>query len=114
MSDTKTEYGWNPSLGISLYDKIWLDMQHAMVNKDNAVRDTMRLIKSEKTVLEFKNEATSDYLELLHRYLPKMVAPKEIEQWIRDNVYFSAFKSPMQAMVMMPIPLYRAPCPDFE
>ncbi len=139
MSDIKTEYGWNPSLGISLYDKIRQDMKHAMVKKDNAVRDTMRLImgsfpsltvaitlesgkkttrvkkpeeitdedlmdiirqfiKSEKTVLEYKNETTSDYLELLHQYLPRMATSEEIEQWIRDNVDFSAFKSPMQAM----------------
>lgn len=139
MSDIKNEYGWDPSMGISLYDKIRQDMKHAMVHKDNAVRDTMRLImgsfpsltvaitlengkkttrvkkpeeitdedlmdiirqfiKSEKTVLEYKKESTSDYLELLHRYLPKMATVEEIEQWIKDNVDFSAFKSPMQAM----------------
>ena len=139
MSDIKSEYGWDPSLGISLYDKIRQDMKQAMVKKDNAVRDTMRLImgsfpsltvaitlesgkkttrvkkpeeitdedlmdiirqfiKSEKTVLEYKNETTSDYLNLLHCYLPKMATQEEIEQWIKDTVDFSAFKSPMQAM----------------
>jgi len=139
MSDMKSEYGWDPSLGISLYDKIRQDMKQAMVKKDNAVRDTMRLImgafpgltvaitlesgkkttrvkkpeeitdedlmdiirqfiKSEKTMLEFKKETTSDYLELLHRYLPKSATPEEIEQWIRDNIDFSTFKSPMQAV----------------
>ncbi len=127
MSDIKTEYGWNASMGISLYDKIRQDMKKAMIKKDTAVRDTMRLImgafpsltvsitlesgkkttrvkkpeeitdddllniirkfvKSEKTVLELKKETTSDYLELLNRYLPKMATSKEIEQWIRDNV----------------------------
>ena len=110
MPDIKTEYGWDVSLGISLYDKIRQDMKHAMIHKDNAVRDTMRLImgafpsltvaiilesgkkttrvkkpeeitdedlldiirqfiKSEKTVLEYKKETTSDYLELLHQYI---------------------------------------------
>ena len=44
MSDMKTEYGWNPQLGVSLYDKIRQDMKLAMVKKDIAVRDTMRLI----------------------------------------------------------------------
>lgn len=139
MSDIKTEYGWDASMGISLYDKIRQDMKTAMVKKDTAVRDTMRLImgafpsltvsitlesgkkttrvkkpeeitdddllniirkfvKSEKTVLELKKETTSDYLELLNLYLPKMATSEEIEQWIRDNVDLSGFKSPMQAM----------------
>lgn len=139
MSDMKNEYGWDASMGISLYDKVRQDMKKAMLKKDKAVRDTMRLImgafpsltvaitlesgkkttrvktpeeitdddliniihkfvKSEKTVLELKKETTSDYLELLSIYLPKMATSKEIEQWIRDNVDLSKFKSPMQAM----------------
>lgn len=139
MSDIKNEYGWDASMGISLHDKIRQDMKRAMVNKDTAVRDTMRLImgafpsltvsmtlesgkkttrvkkpeeitdddlldiirkfiKSEKTVLELKKEATSDYLELLNLYLPRMATAEEISQWVRDNVDLTAFKSPMQAM----------------
>lgn len=139
MSDIINPYGWDASMGISLYDKIRQDMKNAMINKDTAVRDTMRLImgsfpsltvsitlesgkktsrvkkpeeitdddliniirkfvKSEKTVLEFKKETTSDYLELLNLYLPGMATSDEIEQWIRDNVDLSRFNSPMQAM----------------
>jgi len=139
MPETENQYGWDASMGTSLYDKIRQDMKSAMMNKDTAVRDTMRLIigafpnltvnitlesgkkttrvkapeeitdddilnilrkfaKSEKTVLEHKNETTSDYLALLNQYLPKMATPEEIEQWIKDNVDFSGFKSPMQAM----------------
>jgi len=139
MSDIKNEYGWDSSMGISLYDKIRQDMKSAMIKKDTAVRDTMRLImgafpsltvsitlesgkkttrvkkpeeitdddllniirkfvKSEKTVLELKKEDTSNYLELLNLYLPRMATSEEIEQWIRDNVDLSEFKSPMQAM----------------
>jgi len=139
MSDIKHEYGWDASMGISLYDKIRQDMKRAMLKKDTAVRDVMRLImgafpgltvaitlesgkkttrvkkseeitdedilniirkfaKSEKTVLELKKESTSDYLELLNRYLPKMATSGEIERWIRDNVDLSQFNSPMQAM----------------
>ncbi|MFH2092752.1 MAG: GatB/YqeY domain-containing protein [Pseudomonadota bacterium] len=139
MSDIKNEYGWNASMGISLHDKIRQDMKKAMLNKDNAVRDTMRLImgefcsltvdmtlesgkktfrvktpeeitdddlldiirkfvKSEKTVLEFKKQTTSDYLELLNQYLPQMATAEQIEQWVQDNVDLSGFKSPMQAM----------------
>ena len=139
MPGIKNEYGWDQAIGISLYDKIRQDMKKAMIKKDNAVRDTMRLImgafpsltipitlesgkkttrvkkpeeitnddllniirtfvKSEKTVLEFKKETTSDYLELLNLYLPKMVTSEQIEQWTRDNVDLSQFKSPMHAM----------------
>lgn len=139
MSGIRTEYGWDQAMGISLYDKIRQDMKTAMVKKDTAVRDTMRLImgsfpsltvaitlasgkkttrvkkpaeitdddlldiirtfiKSEKTVLEFKKQTTSDYLELLTRYLPQMASPEQIEQWTRDNVDLSSLKSPLQAM----------------
>jgi uncharacterized protein YqeY len=139
MPEIKNEYGWDASMGIPLYDKIRQDMKHAMIKKNTAVRDTMRLImgafpsltvpitlesgkkttrvkkpeeitdddllniirkfvKSEKTVLEFKKESTSDYLELLTLYLPGMATSEEIEQWIRDNVDLSGFNSPMQAM----------------
>ena len=139
MTDITDKYGWDSSMKASLYDKIRQDMKSAMIKKDTAVRDTMRLImgvfpsltvsitlesekktsrvkkpeeitdddllniirkfvKSEKTVLELKKEPTSDYLELLNLYLPKMATPEDIEAWILDNVNFSEFKSPMQAM----------------
>ena len=139
MTDITDKYGWNTSIEISLYDKIRQDMKSAMIKKDTAVRDTMRLVmgafpsltvsitlesgkktsrvkkpeeitdddlmniirkfvKSEKTVLELKKEATSNYLELLNLYLPKMATSEDIEAWILANVDFSEFKSPMQAM----------------
>ncbi len=139
MTDMSNKYGWDTSMEISLHDKIRQDMKLAMISKDNAVRDTMRLIigsfpsltvditlesgkkttraktpeeitdddllniirkfvKSEKTVLELKKETTSDYLELLNTYLPKMASSEEIKQWIQNNVDLSEFKSPMQAM----------------
>lgn len=44
MPDIKNKYGWDASMEISLYDKVRLDMKTAMVKKDTAVRDTMRLI----------------------------------------------------------------------
>lgn len=139
MSELKTIYGWDTSMGISLHDKIRKDMKTAMVEKNNLVRNTMRLIigefpsltvpitletgkkttrvkkpeeitdddildilrklvKSEKIVLELKKQASSDYLELLNQYLPKMATPEEIEQWVRQNVDLSKFKNPVQAM----------------
>ncbi len=139
MSEISKEYGWDASMEIPLYDKIRRDMKSAMIKKDTAVRDTMRLImgsfpsltmsitlesgkkttrvktpeeiinedilniirkfvKSEKTVLEIKKETTSDYLELLNLYLPRMATSQEIERWVRENVDLSQFKSPVQAM----------------
>ena len=139
MAEKTTQYGWDASMGIPLYDKIRQDMKTSMITKDTQVRDTMRLImgafpeitvpimlesgkksnrakkpeeitdevihniirkfiKSEKTVLELKKETSSDYLELLKSYLPKMATAEEIEVWIKRNVDFSNFKSPMQAM----------------
>jgi len=56
------------------------------------------LVKSEQTVLEAKKEATSQYLEILQLYLPKMVSREEIAAWIRENIDFSQFKNKMQAM----------------
>ncbi|MGD9826533.1 GatB/YqeY domain-containing protein [Desulfobacter sp.] len=139
MAENTAQYGWDASLGISLYDKIRQDMKTSMLKKDTGVRDTMRLImgafpeitvpitlgsgkkstraktpeeitdedihniirkfvKSEKTVLEIKKETSSDYLELLESYLPKMAATEAIEAWIKTNIDFSAIKSPTQAM----------------
>ncbi len=56
------------------------------------------LVKSEQTVLEIKKEATSEYLEILQLYLPKMVSREEIEAWVKENIDFSQFKNKMQAM----------------
>ena len=57
-----------------------------------------KFVKSEKTVLELKKETTSDYLELLNFYLPRMATSPEIELWVRDNVDLTRFDSPIQAM----------------
>ena len=56
------------------------------------------LVKSEKTMLELQNKESSPYLELLGSYLPRMATREEVEVWISENIDFSQFKSPMQAM----------------
>lgn len=56
------------------------------------------LVKSEKTVLELTKKVTSEYLEILQAYLPKMAERGDIEAWIKANIDLSQFKSPMQAM----------------
>ncbi|MBW2410785.1 MAG: GatB/YqeY domain-containing protein [Deltaproteobacteria bacterium] len=132
-------YGWDQEMPLSLLEKIREDLKTSLRNKDNAVKDALRLImaefpkltvaitlesgkkttrlkkpeeisdddiigivrglvKSEKTVLEAKQEETSEYLQILQTYLPKMASREEITDWIEQNIDFSQFKNKMQAM----------------
>jgi uncharacterized protein YqeY len=68
------------------------------ITNDDIIGIINGLVKSEQTVLEAKKEATSQYLEILQLYLPKMVSREEIAIWIRENIDFSQFKNKMQAM----------------
>lgn len=43
----ENDYGWRAGSGISLHDKIRADLKTAMMQKDNATRDALRLIMSE-------------------------------------------------------------------
>jgi len=66
---------------------------------DEDILDIIRgLVKSEKTVLSLKPDQSPEYLHILESYLPKMASEEEIRRWIEENVDFSKFKSPMQAM----------------
>ena len=68
------------------------------ITDDDVIGIIRGLSKSERTVLEATGQATSDYLEILQYYLPKMIGQEEIAAWIRDNIDFSEFKNKMQAM----------------
>ena len=137
--DRNTEYGWSQDMKLSLHDKVRADLKTAMLEKNQGVRDTLRLImaeffkltmpltlesgkkstrlkkpeeisdddvigiirglaKSERIVLEATGEKNSEYLDILQRYLPKLVDQEEIISWIKDNIDFSQFKNRMQAM----------------
>lgn len=66
---------------------------------DNDILDIIRgLTKSEKTTLELKKEETSEYLQILEKYLPQMASKEEIVAWVNENIDFSQFKNGMQAM----------------
>ena len=66
---------------------------------DDDILDIIRkLVKSEKTVLEYKDEESSPYLSLLEKYLPRMATEEEIKSWISANIDFANFKNSMQAM----------------
>jgi uncharacterized protein len=68
------------------------------ITNDEIITVIMGLCKSEKQTLEFTKQATSDYLQVLESYLPKMATEEEIMIWTRENIDLSQFKSPMQAM----------------
>ena len=68
------------------------------ITNDDLLGIIRKLVKSEKTVLEIKNEVSSDYLEILESYLPKMATKEEITAWINENIDLSEFKNSMQAM----------------
>lgn len=133
------EFGWSQEMGMSLHDKIKLDLKNAQLQKKNEIRDAIRvimgeypkltvpltlesgkktfrvkkaeeitdddllgiirgLVKSEKTVLELQNKKSSPYLLVLESYLPKMADRDEVMAWIKNNVDFAEYRSPMQAM----------------
>jgi len=133
------EYGWSQDMNISLHDKIRLDLKNAQLQRNNEVRDTLRvlmgeypkltvpltlesgkksfrvkkpeeitdddllniirgLVKSERSVLELQKKESSPYLEVLEAYLPRMVGRDEVMAWVNENIDFSQYKSPMQAM----------------
>ena len=68
------------------------------ITNDNILGIIQGLVKSEKIVLEIKKEETSDYLQVLESYQPKMATREEIKSWIEENIDFSDFKKPMQSM----------------
>ena len=68
------------------------------ITNDDIIGIIQGLIKSEHIVLEAKQEATSDYLQILEAYLPRQVAREEIVGWVQGNIDFSQFKNKMQAM----------------
>ncbi len=68
------------------------------ITDDDITGIIQKLMKSENTVLEAKKQETSDYLEILDSYLPRMATKEEIVVWINDNIDFTEFKSAMQAM----------------
>lgn len=56
------------------------------------------LVKSERTVLDLQKKESSPYLLVLESYLPKMADRDEVLAWIKENIDFAEYKSPMQAM----------------
>lgn len=68
------------------------------ITDDDIISLIMGLCKSERQTLEYKKETSSEYLEILEAYLPKMATEEEIAAWAKENIDLSQFKSAMQAM----------------
>lgn len=68
------------------------------ISNDDIIGVIQGLIKAERIVLEVKNEETSEYLQILESYLPKMANREEIIVWIKENIDFSEYKNKLQAM----------------
>ncbi len=68
------------------------------ITNDDIIGIIRGLVKSEKTTLELIKKESSEYLEVLESYLPKMASKEEIAAWIKENIDFSQFNNAMQAM----------------
>ena len=69
------------------------------LSDNEAVKVMIKLVKSEKELLEKKGiETDSAFIGIIESYLPKKASEEEIVQWIQQNIDFSEFKNKMQAM----------------
>jgi uncharacterized protein YqeY len=78
------------------------------VDDARAIKIIRGLIKSEDERLGhidvFKKGGSDDkargvkYIHILSELLPTMVGEEEVRDWVADNIDFSEFKNPMQAM----------------
>ena len=68
------------------------------ITNDDIIGIIKGLVKSEQAVLEIKRKTTSEYLEILKLYLPRMASREEIVAWIKVNIDFSQYKNKMQSM----------------
>jgi uncharacterized protein len=68
------------------------------ITDDEIIGIIQGLVKSERQTLELSGRESSPYLEILERYLPRQAGREEVENWIRENIDFTEYKSPLQAM----------------
>ena len=69
------------------------------LSDDEVIKILKKLVKSETELLEKSGAAEeSEYLSILQSYLPQMASDDEIQGWITENIDFNQFKNKMQAM----------------
>lgn len=107
---------------MTIQDNINNDLKDAINNRDNELRDNLKVLVSElqrqKTKvlsdessveilrvlakweaerLEKIGEEKSDYLNLINKYIPEQVSDEIIEGWINENIDLSQFKYKLAA-----------------
>lgn len=105
-------------MSTAIYDAIKKTIVEAMKAKDQPTLDFARVIKAEMDrkgdgrplpdaeavkilkALRVTAEETGNQfdLEFLDRFLPKEMSEEEIEAWVRANIDFSQFKTPLAAI----------------
>ncbi len=109
---------------MTLQERLKNDLRSAMKTRDDAKKETLRvvmgemarldkkrfsddevvaifkkLIKSEKEMLAKTGSGeTSAFIEIIETYLPETATADEIRRWIVEHIDFSAYRNKMQAM----------------
>ena len=114
MIEGNKDYGWNDALDISLHDKVRNDMKASMRNKDNDVRDTMRLIISElpkltvpitlesgkkSTRLKKPGEISNEDMQTIIRSLAKSEKIVLEAQTLETSAYLELLQSYLPKMI---------------
>ncbi|RTH11803.1 hypothetical protein CSW46_03520, partial [Thermus scotoductus] len=103
---------------MSIYEAIKETIKEAMKARDQKTLDFARVVKAEldrkgdgkplpdveavkvlKALREIALEQGNTFeVEFLDRFLPQEMSEEEIEAWIRENIDFSQFKTPLAAI----------------
>ncbi|MBA3029469.1 MAG: hypothetical protein FP816_11770 [Desulfobacteraceae bacterium] len=74
-------------------------MDKKALSDDEVVKVMIKLIKSEKELLEKSGKPLeSPFIQVIEAYLPKPATEEEVMAWIGENVNLSEYKNKMQAM----------------
>jgi len=69
------------------------------LSDDEVVKVLKKLIKSEKETLEKQGiQEASAFILTIQKYLPAMATEEEIRSWVNEHIDFSQYKSKMQAI----------------
>lgn len=56
------------------------------ISDKEAISILNKIVKAEKEFLKYTNETSSYFIEILEKYLPKLMSKDEIENWIKENI----------------------------
>jgi len=104
--------------GMSIYEALKETIKEAMKARDQKTLDFARVVKAEldrkgdgkplpdeetvkvlRALKEIALEQGNAFeVEFLDRFLPKEISEEELEAWIRENIDFAQFKTPLAAI----------------